>query len=618
MKKLVFFTLFSGFSLYLFPQDSLYKDGYPFLKQAGFRSPLDIPLFLAGNFAEIRPNHFHGGIDMKTESVEGKNVYSVAKGHVSRIKVSTRGYGKVLYIDHPNGYTSVYGHLQKYCGKIEDYVQNQQYRKETFEIELFPSPGELPVESGELVALSGNSGGSSGPHLHFEIRDTKTEWGINPLLFGFDIKDNIPPVIQTLGIYPLSDSSSVNGKKKPVFINPVKANGTYRVPAKLGINVKGPIGFGIEVIDKLNGSGNSCGVFSIDLFCDSDAIYSHDVEKVSFDETRYINSHIDYGLSKSKGRDIQKSFLQPNNRLKIYKNVKNKGVILFNDGLSHEIKYVVKDIYGNTSMLEFTVRSHPFREEIRENSFPEDTLLTNGDLLVSGHDSVPLVETDTDSLEQHYDSLGLSYDSVPARFTFFKYNEYNSFETQDVIISFPKNVLYDNLMFEYSIGTRIKGLVSPVHRIHNPLTPLHSHITVSIKTDSLKKELYSKAIIVSLNGSRANSEGGSYDDGFVTTKTRNLGSFSVMIDTVPPLIKPLSVSGSKEKLVFRISDWLSGIKSYRGTIDDNWILMEYDYKKGLLVYTFDNERVSGGKHSFKLTVTDEKGNSSQYSTNIIR
>lgn len=605
------------FSSSVLSQDSLNVKCLPIYGKAGFGPPLDIPLFLAGNFAEIRPNHFHGGIDIKTESIEGKKIYSIAKGRVSRIKVSTRGYGKALYIDHPNGYTSVYGHLQRYSDKIEEYLQKHQYKKETFEIELFPSKHELLVDSGEVVAFSGNSGGSSGPHLHFEIRDTKTEWGVNPLLFGFDIKDNISPQIKVLGIYPLSGSSSVNGKNKPVLTGTFKSNGHYRIAAKSPVNVKGAIGFGIEVTDNMNGTGNVCGIFSIELQVDGNTIYYHDVEKVSFDETRYINSHIDYELCKTKGRNIQKSFLQPNNKLGIYKNVKNSGIILFNDSLLHLVKYVVKDSYGNTSVLEFTVRSHPFRNALPEQP-AADTLFAELDSLSCEENSLQNFSLQSDSAASEPDTFGISMDSIPSKFNFFRYNEYNSYETKDVIVSMPKNILYDNLLFEYSIGTRIKGGVSPVHRLHHPLVPLHSFMTISIKTDSIKKEYFNKAFIASLNGSHPVAEGGSYEDGFVTTKTRSFGNYTVLIDTIPPGIKPISVSGSREKMVFRIGDNLSGIKSYRGTIDNKWILMEYDYKTGLLVYTFDDSRVSSGRHLFQLTVTDERGNSSIYKTNIVR
>lgn len=610
------FLFFNSHSI--FSQDSLNLCFFPSYKNVGFRSPLDIPLFLAGNFAEIRPNHFHGGIDIKTESVEGKNIYSIARGFVSRIKISSKGYGKALYIEHSNGYTSVYGHLQRYSDKIEGYLKKQQYKKETFEIELYPGRNELMVDSGEIVAFSGNTGGSSGPHLHFEIRDSKTEWGMNPLLFGFEIKDNIPPNIKVLGIYPISDSSSVNGKNKPVLLGAFKANGHYRVATKSPLNVKGAIGFGIEVNDNMNGTGNVCGIFSIELLVDETTIYYHDVEKVPYDDTRYINSHIDYELCKTKGRNIQRSFLQPNNKLGIYKNVKNKGIVFFNDNIKHQVKYIVKDSYGNISTLEFVVQSHPFKEILPYQPLAEDSLVSELDSLSCEEDSLQGISLQKDTINSEPDTFGISIDSIPPKFNFFKYNEYNSFETGDVIIGLPKNILYDNLMFEYSIGTRIKGGISPVHRIHQPFVPLHSYMTISIKTDSLQKEYFSKVFIASLNGSYPVAEGGTYQEGFVTTKSRSFGSYTVMIDTIPPGIKPVSVNGSRDKLIFRIGDNLSGIKSYRGTIDDKWVLIEYDYKTGLLIHTFDDSRIQKGKHAFQLTVTDDRGNSSIYKTNITR
>jgi hypothetical protein len=265
-----------------------------------FRSPLDIPLFLAGNFGELRPNHFHAGIDIKTESVEGKNIYAAAEGYVSRIKIATNGYGKVIYITHPNGYVTTYAHLQRFSDKIEEYVKKQQYHKEKFEIELFPGKKQLPVEKGEVIALSGNTGGSGGPHLHFEIRDEKTEIAINPLLFGFDIKDDIKPVIKNIAIYPLNDSSYVNGVNKEKYIDLAGSEGKYRITGG-PYTVSGEIGFSVEANDYLNGSSNKCGLFSVELLLDSNRIYYHEIEQIAFSESRYINSHVDYKKARETG-----------------------------------------------------------------------------------------------------------------------------------------------------------------------------------------------------------------------------------------------------------------------------------------------------------------------------
>lgn len=253
MKSSAIITLLLVLSLSSSAQE--YPQGY-------FRSPLDIPIFLSGNFGEIRSNHFHAGLDMKTESVEGKNIYAVADGYISRIKIGHGGYGKTLYITHPNGYTSVYAHLQSYEGEIGEYVLKAQYKKESYEIELFPGKNALLITKGDVIALSGNSGGSGGPHLHFELRETDTETPVNPLLFGFDIKDDIKPTIKKIGIYPVPGKGSANGSDNPKLIELSGGNGVY----KLGtLKMSGQIAMGLEVLDKLNGSSNRCGVYSIEL-----------------------------------------------------------------------------------------------------------------------------------------------------------------------------------------------------------------------------------------------------------------------------------------------------------------------------------------------------------------
>ncbi|RMG76485.1 MAG: M23 family metallopeptidase, partial [Bacteroidetes bacterium] len=343
------------------------KDSLEFkYPQNYFRSPLDIPLLLAGNYGEIRSNHYHAGIDIKTEGVEGKNVYAAADGYVSRIKISEGGYGKALYITHPNGYTTVYAHLKRFNDTIEQYVRKQQYLKESYEIELFPPKNSLKVKKGDIIAVSGNTGGSGGPHLHFEIRETDTEVPINPLLFGFDIKDDIPPIIKHLTIYPIDDTSFVNRRSRPKRYALSGSNGKYSLSATP--EVKGIIGFGIEVIDKLNGSNNRCGIYSIDLTIDGDTIYRHHIEDIPFHKTRYINCHVDYEAWKKDGIKTQRCYRLPNNQLDFYDKLKYNGLYMFTDDSVHEVRFIVKDTYQNTSELVFNVKSSTAKIQ----PFPQD------------------------------------------------------------------------------------------------------------------------------------------------------------------------------------------------------------------------------------------------------
>lgn len=542
-----------------------------------FRSPVDIPILLAGNFGEIRSGHFHAGLDIKTEGVEGKNIYATAEGYISRIKIAHGGYGKVLYINHPNGYTTAYAHLKSFSPKIEKIVKSAQYKEESYEIEIFPAASELPVEKGEIIALSGNSGGSGGPHLHFEIRETKTEVPINPILFGFDIKDNTKPTIKKLGIYPTL-GGTINDSKENLLI-PTKStgNGNYELTTKT-LNAQGKIGIGLEVLDKLDGSNNRCGVYSIELMVDSTPIYCHDMERIGFYETRYINSHVCYEDWKKSDSRIQRSFIQPNNKLGVYNCQKQGYVFDFNDTLKHHFTYIVRDSHLNTSYLEFDIQSigSPTSSQV-------DSTLLNAK-------------------------------------NYFSFNKTNNFETPEVKVELPSNILYDDILFSYKKTEPIGRAITPIHHIHDIYTPLHSYLKLAIKIDSLPIADQNKALIVALdeNLSFLAAEGGIYSDGWISVKTRSFGPYTVMLDTIAPTIKPFNVVNgrnmtNKEGLMLTITDDLSGIESYRGSIDGKWVLFEYDYKKDRLTYYFDENKIEKNtKHELIMEVKDKKDNISKY------
>lgn len=540
-----------------------------------FRPPLDVPLYLSGNFGELRNNHFHSGIDIKTSGVEGLNIYAVADGYVSRIKVSSTGYGNALYITHPNGYVSLYAHLQCYIGNIGKYVKQKQSESESFDIDVYPTATELPVKQSDIIALSGNSGASGGPHLHFEFRDAATEVILNPLLFGFDIKDNIPPILKSISIYPLNETGFVNYQSTYKSVPVYGSNGKYSLGKTPLITVYGNIGFAFDGYDLLNTQSNNCGIYSVALYVDSVLIYSHELEKFAFDKTRSLNSHIDYERYVKTHARVQKCFVDYNNQLGIYKNLVNYGRYNFSDNKLHNILFVVKDVYGNTSQLAFKLQSKHI-----------------------------LMANETNKMPLHYVAT-------------FPYPQENTYETTNFKVAIPANTLFDTLLFEYYTSDAMIGCLSPTHHVHNVFTPCLSNFTVSIKAD-VPEKYRDKAVIALVNESfYYKAMGGIYNNGWISTQTREYGNYTVRIDTVPPKINPINIYNNKNigyqaNIKASITDNLSGIKSYKAYIDDQWVLMVYDLKYNLLTLTLD-PTLAKGKHTFKLVVNDERGNTKVYS-----
>jgi len=568
MRKYVFLIIYLFFlPFYIFAQVKYYSD------------PLKIPILLSGSFAELRNNHFHSGIDIKTQGVTGIPVYSVAVGYISRIVVSPSGYGRAIYITHTNGTTSVYGHLSRFRSDIDRYVESIQYRRRSFRIDIQVPVNTFPVIKDDLIGYSGNSGSSGGPHLHFEIRDSYTQEILNPLKYNFTVNDNIPPKIFSLMISPLSSGSHVEFASEKKVYPVIFYDGRYQLERPV-IPVFGEIGFAVQVNDFFNGSINKCGVYSIELTIDDELYYAFQMDRFSFDETRYLNSHIDYEEYIYSRRRYHKTWLDPGNRMGIYKYLREKGVSNMDDGKLHDVRIEIRDINGNTSVLAFSVRSIFRQIEYNQNKFSK----------------------------------------------FMSYNQNNTFLADSIIIEFPKESLYKDLKFRYKKRPAMQKCISGIHVVHKKTVPLHKRMKLSIQTSPIEKRFQRKALLVEVDTITGDlsAVGGYYKNGWVTGYTRTFGNFAVAIDTVPPKIVPLSIRNKSEltedsRICFGIKDELSGISSFEGVLDDKWALFEYDAKSNLLIHYFDEERFEMNiMHNLKLTVTDLKGNRSMYEASFRR
>ncbi len=563
MYKKIVFLLFLSLSGFLNSQNK-YPTDY-------FINPLDIPLVLSGTFGELRSNHFHAGIDIKTQQKEGLKVVAAGDGYVSRIKVSHWGYGKALYITHANGYTTVYGHLKKFSPSIEAYVKKRQYKKESFTIQLYPKASELIVKQGQQVAYSGNSGSSGGPHLHFEIRDTKAK-PINPMLFGIKIPDHKKPIIKNAVVYAETDTSQVNKSNTSIdLVFKPQKNGDLLANR---IYAYGKIGIGVNAIDKLDGAINNNGIYDLQMVLNGKKVFQYTVETFSFAESRYINSLIDYKRFAEKKQRIQKCFIEPSNRLSIYKNVIKKGFINIKDSLDYQIKITASDFEGNKTNLIIPIKGK------------KDTII-------------------------HYKKIKKTAYN-------FKSNQFNKISDSIVIATFPKGTFYNDLYFDYSYKD---GIV----RMHNNTVPLHKNFTMSFDVSKYDSEEIKHLFIA-----RKNKYGRLYysttkrNDNKLYTSSKSLGDYTLVSDVDKPKISPLNFKSKQwltkhQTIKVKISDKGSGIKSYRGEIDGSWVLMEYKPKKGYLEYNFnDNKLTEKSEHTLKVKVTDNVNNSTTFTTTFFR
>ncbi len=573
--RTIFFILLLSTLAFSYSTKSWETRSYP---QNDFISPVKHSIYLAGTFGELRSNHFHAGIDIKSSNGKtGDPLFCIADGFVSRIKVASGGYGNVLYIDHPNGYTSVYAHLAKFPKQIQDFVEQRQYEKQTFELELFPNSDQFQLKQGDPIGTMGISGRSFGPHLHFEIRDTRTEKPINPLLFGFKVRDKIKPKLHELKIYYLNKKRETLQTKT---YNLQKSGGKYRIKGDTAVIGAWRVGFAIKAYDHMDGVPNWNGVYSVDMYNEDSLWYNYTMETFSFDETRYINAHLDYEEQVSKKSYFNRCYELPGNELNIYKEQTNNGVVALNKNRRKKINMLVSDVDGNTSELEFWIR----RDKVKE-----------------------------------VDSPTFNY--------ILPYDEANMIDNGSMKLYFPKGAFYENVYMQYqSSMEKSDGVYSAVHHIHNYKTPVHTYYDISIKPTQIIESLKDKMYIAYCDKeNEVTNCGGEWDDGMLKAKVRDMGDYCIMADEISPIIKPVNFKRDMRgfnKMSFKITDNIAtarnvdGLK-YEATVDGQWILMEYDAKNDLLSHRFDN-RVNKGEHLFTLKVWDECGNVKKFEETFIR
>ena len=540
-----------------------------------FTSPLDSTITLIGTFGEIRPDHFHTGIDISTDQQEGKEVHAAADGYVSRIKITAGGFGKALYITHPNGLVTVYGHLQKFREDIQQYVLSAQTAAKSYEIELTPKAKAMQVKKGEMIALSGSTGDVAGPHLHFEIRDAETEEPINPLFFGLPVTDTLAPVISNIRIFPVPGQGILNTTDTAI---------TYVVQREKGVNTVfpndivalGQVGFGVEVTDHQQDFNSSLGIYSVQMKIDSVVAYEFKMDRLNFNDLRYANAHIDY---QSKMRDNQtflRCFRLPGNHLKIYGDTTRRGIINFADYTTHLVTIIVKDFSGNSDTVKFQVVSSTSLSEMQYQPVPEGAVLVTTEKGIAIHKS-------------------------------------------DVDIAIPPGAIYDNYQFLSSESKLYANRISPIYHIGDPNVAVHNPITIGIKPPkALPDSLKSKAAIISIDKyGNDQYEGGTWNEEFLTAKVKSFGNFTIAVDTVAPTIikeyYPADLNSSRgPSIQFTVLDNLSGLKNYSATVDGKWLLMEYNKKESLIIGDISSF-TQNMTHNVVVTVTDEKGNERKFS-----
>ncbi len=540
----------TGFSQFLSPKN------YP---QQYFQWPVGAKIALAANFGELRPNHYHMGLDCKTDQKVNMPIYAAAAGFISRVKIEPFGFGRSIMIDHPNGISTLYAHLNDFYPELEKYITEQQYSMQQWEGTIMLPRDLFKVTQGQFIAYSGNTGGSQGPHLHFEIRDTKTEKVLNPSLFNFPIPDAIPPQILRLALY---DRRISTYEQSPKVYSLKKVNGIYKTAGVIRTN-SNLVSFAITAYDRYTGSTNQNGIYTAVLFENGEAMSGFELDSISYDETRYLNAHIDYRTRSSGGSWLEHLSRLPGYQNGIYKATESDGVIDLSDDSIHAMKIEVGDANGNIAVLEFDVQ----------------------------YNGAPFSVNNNTGLVFHPGFV-------------------NVFENSNISFYLPENAIYDSFHFKFN---EIKTSGQSIYQLHNTSVPVQTYFPVKIRADYAIQDT-GKIMMKRSSGSKQDFKKTVYEAGWYKAAFREFGNYQLLIDTIPPSVVPVGFkdgmnAAKLSRIRFSVVDNTEEIGKFTALLDGKWLRFSNDKGRNY-IYDFD-EYCPAGEHELIVRVTDLCGNTTE-------